>query len=216
MNRLIGNPDNNRRQLWMTYRSSLPYTKKMVSAWPRSSLIYYLLPSEIGADRRFKYAASSPRRAKTKCYWCSDDGYPAPIMNPFLLRYPLLRVEIMVDDRLGDATSAGCDAGIRYGEQLAKDNIAVPIGPRPQTLALAAAPSYLALQGLPSHPADLAEHDCIRLKYSSGALIPLQFGWQGKIVSVNPAGRLIIGVNGAAAAIEFARQGSGIIATFEN
>ncbi|MDU4128511.1 DNA-binding transcriptional LysR family regulator [Pantoea sp. AN62] len=139
-----------------------------------------------------------------------------PIMNPFLLRYPLLRVEIMVDDRLVDATSAGCDAGIRYGEQLAKDNIAVPIAPRPQTLALAAAPSYLALQDLPSHSADLAEHDCIQLKYSSGALIPLQFGWQGKIVSVNPAGRLIIGVNGAAAAIEFARQGRGIIATFEN
>lgn len=139
-----------------------------------------------------------------------------PIMNPFLLRYPLLRVEIMVDDRLVDATSAGCDAGIRYGEQLAKDNIAVPIAPRPQTLALAAAPSYLALQDLPSHSADLAEHDCIRLKYSSGALIPCQFEWQGKTVSVNPAGRLIIGVNGAAAAIEFARQGRGIIATSEN
>ena len=139
-----------------------------------------------------------------------------PLMDRFLARYPFLQVEIMVDDRLVDATSAGCDAGIRYGEHLAKDTIAVPVGPRIQRLALAAAPSYLASQAAIAHPADLLEHNCIRLRYSSGALTPWEFECEGKTVSVNPPGRLTIGVNGASAAIDLARNGHGVIATFEN
>lgn len=139
-----------------------------------------------------------------------------PLLEQFLDRHPLLRVEIMVDDRLVDATAEGCDAGIRYGEHLARDNVAVPVGPRRQRLALAAAPDYLASRGLPVHPTALAEHHCIRLKYSSGALIPWKFERNGETVSVNPAGRLTIGVNGASGAIELAKKGQGIIAVFEN
>ncbi|MEN4668712.1 LysR family transcriptional regulator [Pantoea agglomerans] len=139
-----------------------------------------------------------------------------PLLEQFLDRHPLLRVEIMVDDRLVDATAEGCDAGIRYGEHLARDNVAVPVGPRRQRLALAAAPDYLASRGLPVHPTALAEHHCIRLKYSSGALIPWEFERNGETVSVNPAGRLTIGVNGASGAIELAKKGQGIIAVFEN
>ena len=139
-----------------------------------------------------------------------------PLLEQFLDRHPLLRVEIMVDDRLIDATAEGCDAGIRYGEHLAQDSVAVPVGPRRQRLALAAAPGYLADHGLPFHPTALAEHRCIRLKYSSGALIPWEFERNGEIVSVNPAGRLTIGVNGASGAIELAKKGQGIIAVFEN
>jgi len=139
-----------------------------------------------------------------------------PLLDQFLDRHPLLRVEIMVDDRLIDATAEGCDAGIRYGEHLARDSVAVPVGPRRQRLALAAAPAYLASHGLPVHPTGLAEHYCIRLKYSSGALVPWEFERNGEIVSVNPAGRLTIGVNGASGAIELAKKGQGIIAIFEN
>ncbi|WP_312631316.1 LysR family transcriptional regulator [Pantoea piersonii] len=139
-----------------------------------------------------------------------------PLLDRFLSRHPQLRVELMVDDRLVDATLAGCDAGIRYGEHLAKDTIAVPIGPRTQRLALAAAPGYLASSGSVVHPADLLEHACIRLKYSSGALIPWEFERAGKTFIVDPPGRLTIGVNGASAAIDLARSGKGIIATFEN
>lgn len=129
-----------------------------------------------------------------------------PLLEQFLDRHPLLRVEIMVDDRLVDATAEGCDAGIRYGEHLARDSVAVPVGPRRQRLALAAAPDYLASRGLPVHPTALAEHHCIRLKYSSGALIPREFERNGETVSVNPAGRLTIGVNGASGAIELAKR----------
>lgn len=139
-----------------------------------------------------------------------------PLLDRFLSRHAQIRVELMVDDRLVDATLAGCDAGIRYGEHLAKDAIAVPIGPRIQRLALAASPAYLASRERISHPADLAEHACIRLKFSSGALVPWAFCRDGQTLRVDPPGRLIIGVDGASAAIDLACNGNGIIATFEN
>ncbi|WP_318377179.1 LysR substrate-binding domain-containing protein [Enterobacter sp.] len=139
-----------------------------------------------------------------------------PLLDRFLSQHPQIRVEIMVEDRLVDAIAAGCDAGIRYGEHLAKDVIAVPIGPRIQRLALAAAPAYLASKGAIAHPADLLEHNCIRMKFSSGALVPWQFERQGETITVDPPGYITIGVDGASAAIDLARRGKGVIATFEN
>ncbi|WP_268796490.1 LysR family transcriptional regulator [Pseudomonas huanghezhanensis] len=138
------------------------------------------------------------------------------LIDRFLARYPQVRIEIMVEDRLVDVTAAGCDAGIRYGEHLAQDTIAVPIGPRSQQLALAAAPSYLASRGTPAHPGELMNHDCICLRYSSGAMVSWDFVKNGETVSIDPPGRLVIGVDGVAAAIDLARSGRGIIATFEN
>ena len=122
----------------------------------------------------------------------------------------------MVEDRLVDAIAAGCDAGIRYGEHLAKDVIAVPIGPRIQRLALAAAPAYLASRGAIDHPDDLLDHDCIRMKFSSGVLVPWRFEYQGETINVDHPGYITIGVDGASAAIDLARWGKGVIATFEN
>lgn len=139
-----------------------------------------------------------------------------PLIERFLASYPKVRVEIMVDDRLVDITAAGCDAGIRYGEHLAQDMIAVPIGPRHQRFALAASPSYLARHGMPLHPRDLLNHDCIRLRFSSGALVEWEFERGEESFTVDPPGRLIVGVDAPGAAIEWARNGCGIVGTFEN
>lgn len=139
-----------------------------------------------------------------------------PLIDRFLNRFPEVRVEVVVEDRLVDIIAAGCDAGIRYGEHLAQDMIAVPIGPRFQTLALAASPGYLDAQGLPEQPSDLLTHDCIRLRFSSGALTAWEFERGDKSVTVDPPGRLIIGVDAAPAAIELAIAGHGVICTFEN
>jgi DNA-binding transcriptional LysR family regulator len=139
-----------------------------------------------------------------------------PLLDHFLQRHPKVRVEVMVEDRLVDVTAAGCDAGIRYGEHLAQDMIAVPIGPRTQRLALAAAPSYLEARGTPMHPRDLLDHDCIRLRFSSGALVEWEFERGDEAITVDPAGRLVIGVDAVPAAIDLACQGRGIIATFQN
>ncbi len=139
-----------------------------------------------------------------------------PLIDRFLVTHPEVRVEIMVEDRLVDVTAAGCDAGIRYGEHLAQDMIAVPIGPRYQRAALVAAPSYLSERGTPLQPRDLLDHHCVRLRFSSGALVDWSFERGDETVTINPAGRLIIGVDAASAAIELTRAGRGIIYTFEN
>jgi DNA-binding transcriptional LysR family regulator len=139
-----------------------------------------------------------------------------PILDRFLVLHPGVRVEIMVDDRLVDVTAAGCDAGIRYGEHLAQDMIAVPIGPRLQRFALAASESYLKGSGDVIRPNDLLNHDCIRLRFSSGALVEWALERDDQGMTINPPGRLIIGVDAAAAAIEWACKGLGIIGTFQN
>lgn len=139
-----------------------------------------------------------------------------PLLDRFLVRHPEVRIEIMVDDRLVDIVAAGCEAGIRYGEHLAQDMIAVPIGPRMQRVGAAAAPTYLAVHGSPLHPREVLDHECIRLRFSSGALLPWEFESAGEALTVDPPGRLTIGVDAVAAAIDLARAGRGIVYTFDN
>lgn len=139
-----------------------------------------------------------------------------PLLDGFLAAYPHVRIEVMVDDRLVDITAVGCDAGIRYGEHLAQDMIAVPIGPRRQWSALAASPDYLAKRGIPAHPRDILDHDCIRTRFASGTLIEWQFEKAGETLLVDPPARLIIGAAGSAAAIDLAVAGRGLIQTFRN
>lgn len=139
-----------------------------------------------------------------------------PLIERFLTTHPAVRVEIVVEDRLVDAIADGCVAGIRYGEHLAQDMIAVPIGPPTQQLALAASPSYLQARGCPSHPRDLLDHECIRLRFSSGALTPWDFERADELLKLDPPSRLILGVDAAAAAIDLACAGLGLIATFRN
>ncbi|UXA54203.1 LysR family transcriptional regulator [Xanthomonas prunicola] len=139
-----------------------------------------------------------------------------PLIDRFLTLHPHVRVEIVVEDRLVDITAAGCDAGIRYGESLARDMIAVPIGLPSQRLAYAAAPHYLAHKGTPLAPHTLIEHECIRLRFSSGALVEWEFERGDETLRIDPPGRLIIGVDAAAAAIALACSGRGVVATFEN
>lgn len=139
-----------------------------------------------------------------------------PLIDGFLAAHPEVRIEVMVDDRLVDITAAGCDAGIRYGEHLAQDMIAVPIGPRRQCGALVASPDYLSRRGTPMHPRDLLDHDCIRMRFGSGALIEWEFEKEGETLMVDPPARLIIGTAGAAAAIDLAVAGRGLICAFRN
>lgn len=139
-----------------------------------------------------------------------------PLLDQFMARYPDVRVEVVVDDRLVDVTAADCDAGIRYGEHLAQDMIAVPIGPRLQHAALATAPSYLARRGTPLHPNDLSAHDCIRMRFASGALTDWTFQRGAEVIALDPPARLTLGTVAAAAAIDLTVAGHGLIFTFQN
>ncbi|OYU37526.1 MAG: LysR family transcriptional regulator [Pseudorhodobacter sp. PARRP1] len=139
-----------------------------------------------------------------------------PLVESFLARHPGVRVEIMVDDRMIDTVAAGCDAGIRYGEALAQDMIAVPIGPRVQQAALAAAPGYLARRGVPQHPSELPTHDCLQARFSSGALARWEFQRGAEVIRIDPAPRLVIGTSASAALIGHAIAGLGLCCVFRN
>src|SRR6516225_6298434 len=120
------------------------------------------------------------------------------IVPGFLATYPEISLEVMAEDTLVDVLAAGCDAGIRYGERLEQDMVAVPIGPRVQRFALAAAPSYLDRRGRPKHPRDLLDHACLRARFSSGMMMaPWEFERGGEAVRIDPAGPLLVSVGTA-------------------
>ena len=128
-----------------------------------------------------------------------------------------IKVEIVAEDSFVDVLAAGCDAGIRYDERLEQDMIAVPIGPRVQRSATAAAPAYLDLRGRPKHPRDLLDHACLLGRFASGALTsPWEFERQGEIIRVEPRGPLIVQVGSAVdLAVDAAIAGTGIVTLFE-
>jgi DNA-binding transcriptional LysR family regulator len=139
------------------------------------------------------------------------------IVPPFLAAYPEITLEIIADDSFVDMLAAGCDAGIRYEERLEQDMVAIPIGPRQQRFAAAAAPSYLNRKGRPEHPRDLMSHACIRGRFASGALTEWEFERDGEVVKVEPTGPLIVRVGGATdLGVEAAVAGTGIIYLFED
>jgi DNA-binding transcriptional LysR family regulator len=140
------------------------------------------------------------------------------ILPGFLEAYPEIRVEVEAEDSFVDVLASGSDAGIRYDERLEQDMIAVPIGPRVQRFATAAAPAYLDRHGRPAHPRDLLDHACILGRFASGALTsPWEFEQAGEVVRVEPSSRLIIRTGGATdLMVDSAVAGSGIIHLFED
>jgi DNA-binding transcriptional LysR family regulator len=138
-----------------------------------------------------------------------------PIAEAFLRAYPDIRLEVTVDDKFVDVLATGADAGIRYDERLEQDMIAVPIGPRIQRCAGAAAPAYLAEHGTPRHPRQLLDHACIRMRFTSGAMVEWEFERDGEVVKLDLAGRLVVTTGAAEMAISAAEAGLGVIFLFE-
>ena len=139
------------------------------------------------------------------------------IVPPFLAVYPDIRLEVVAEDSFVDMLAAGCDAGIRYDERLEQDMIAVPIGPRAQRFATAAAPAYLDRHGRPDHPRQLLGHACLRGRFTSGAMPPWEFERGKEFVKIDPTGPLIVRVGAATdLAVEAAIAGIGVIHLFED
>jgi DNA-binding transcriptional LysR family regulator len=139
------------------------------------------------------------------------------IVTPFLMRYPEIKLEVIVEDSFVDMLAAGCDAGIRYDERLEQDMIAVPIGPREQRFATAASPRYLDVRGRPQHPRDLLGHACLRGQFASGSIPTWEFERDGEIVRVDPTGPLMVRLGAAVdLAIQAAVDGLGVINLFED
>lgn len=114
-----------------------------------------------------------------------------PALAPLLREYPDVNVEINTDYRLIDIAADRFDAGVRLGEQVDKDMIAVRIGPGFRT-AIVAAPSYLANRPPPLSPQDLTGHDCIGLRLPThGGLYAWDFRKEGQVLEVRIKGRVV-------------------------
>jgi DNA-binding transcriptional LysR family regulator len=105
------------------------------------------------------------------------------------------------------------DAGVRLGEQVAKDMVAVRIGPDTR-MAVVGAPSYLARRSYPKTPEDLTAHDCIGLRMQSGGLLSWEFEKGGREVRVKVEGRLVF--NTSLMALEAAVAGHGLAYLLED
>lgn len=124
---------------------------------------------------------SSSRHAAREILW--------PRLAPLLADYPDIRLEISVDQRFTDIVGERFDAGVRLGESVEKDMIAVRIGPDLRMLA-AAAPDYLARHPAPRTPHELTRHDCINLRLSThDNLYVWEFEKDGRPLNVRVEGR---------------------------
>jgi DNA-binding transcriptional LysR family regulator len=137
------------------------------------------------------------------------------IVPAFLSAYPNIQMEVLAEESFVDVLAAGCDAGIRYGERLGQDMIAVPIGPRVQRFATAASPAYLDRSGRPAHPRDLLRHACVRGRFPSGLVVSLEFEREGEVVRIEPRGPLLVSVSASDLAVSAAIAGMAIVTHFE-
>ncbi len=108
-----------------------------------------------------------------------------PMLPSFMRRYPSIEVEVCVEDGMTDVVAGRYDAGIRLGERLEQDMIALAIG-APLRIAVVAAPGYLRDHPAPMEPADLTKHRCIAYRNAHGDLSPWSFERDGHAVTVRP------------------------------
>ncbi|WP_029003214.1 LysR family transcriptional regulator [Azorhizobium doebereinerae] len=114
-----------------------------------------------------------------------------PKLKTFLLDYPDIKVELTIDYGLADIVAERFDAGVRLGEQVAKDMISVRIGPDVR-FAVVAAPSYLDRHARPETPQDLVHHSCVTLRLPTyGGLYVWEFEQDGKEMRVRVEGQVI-------------------------
>jgi DNA-binding transcriptional LysR family regulator len=138
------------------------------------------------------------------------------IVPTFLQAHPDIELEVVADDNLVNVLKEGFDAGIRYGERLEQDMVAIPIGPRTQRFAVGAAKSYVSKHGRPKHPRDLLEHTCFRGKFPGGVPLSWDFERKGESIKLEVNGPLVVGLGSAVdLAVDAAVSGGGLVYLFE-
>lgn len=131
-----------------------------------------------------------------------------PKLTPLLQDYPDIKVEFDINYGFRDIVADRFDAGVRLGDTIDKDMIAVPIGP-PLRMAVAASPAYFASHPAPTSPRDLVNHNCINQRMqTSGGLYVWDFERRGEKLNVRVAGQLIF--NTSLSMVDAALAGLGI------
>lgn len=138
------------------------------------------------------------------------------IVPAFLETYPDIELEVTAESNVINIIDAGFDAGIRYDERLEQDMVAIPIGPRQQRYALAAAPKLLDKLGRPTHPRDLLKYPCLTGRFRSGVANTWEFENDNKIIEVNVSGPLVVNIGSAVdLSVDAAVAGTGVVYLFE-
>lgn len=131
-----------------------------------------------------------------------------PKLARVLRDYPDIHVEITVDYTMSDIVSQRYDAGVRLGHQVAKDMIAVRIGPDLR-IAVVGSPGYFVGRSLPETPQDLAQHNCINLRLPThGGLLPWDFSKEGQEVKLRLGGQWVF--NNSSSIVRAALGGHGL------
>jgi DNA-binding transcriptional LysR family regulator len=154
-----------------------------------------LLPAVAQIGRAVEALSELSDRPSGKIRINADPGAAEQVMDtfilPFLAAYPEMEIEIADEKRLIDIAKDGFDCGIRVGNLVAGDMVAVPVT-APQHHIVVASPDYLAAAAPISTPADLVQHSCIQLRMPSGNLYRWEFERNGEAVEIETAGRLVL------------------------
>lgn len=138
----------------------------------------------------------------------------APKLPRFLLEHPGVQVEVSIENGLTDIVASGFDAGIRFGDAIAKDMIAVRVGPDLRTVVVGT-PGYFERHPRPEIPSDIERLPCINFRLAtSGGLMPWEFEKDGREIRVRTTGPLI--VDEVPIAIAAVRTGVGLGYTMED
>lgn len=131
----------------------------------------------------------------------------APLVAKFLSLHPGMQVDLVSDDAFVDIVATGFDAGVRFGESLQQDMVALPLGPAQRFIVVGAA-DYLARQGQPKCPRDLAQHRCIRIRFPNGNFYRWEFSRAGEALEIEVDGPLA--ADDMAVMIQAAEAGIGL------
>jgi DNA-binding transcriptional LysR family regulator len=115
----------------------------------------------------------------------------APLAAPFLAANPDISLELIADAARIDIVERGFDAGVRFGEDLTLDMVAVPLG-GPMRYLVLGAPDYLRRQAKPEAPEDLLHHSCVRQRFPGGSIFSWDFEKDGRAVTLTPEGPLTV------------------------
>jgi DNA-binding transcriptional LysR family regulator len=130
------------------------------------------------------------------------------VISRFLAQHPEIDVELVIENGVVDIIARGFDAGMRFGDLVDQDMVAVPVGP-PMRAQVIASPCYLARRGQPAHPRDLVDHDCIAFQHAtSGQIEQWAFERGGERFELAIRGRLIL--NDSTAMVQAVLEGAGI------
>lgn len=136
-----------------------------------------------------------------------------PVLAGFVHAHPAVQLELVLEDGFVDIVAQDFDLGVRLGDSVQRDMVALPITRRERT-CMVAAPAYAERHGLPADVAALREHACIRYRFrSSGAVYRWELRQRGRIVEVEVGGSLMVADSLSMA--DAARDGCGIAYTFE-